>query len=91
MSVTSESDRVRLGSAPESYGQHGRVISVTVRPVVAGHFLAPGARVGLLSENGEAVLARPGLPAIGIVDPFLTRGVARGAGFWLVMDQEPIV
>lgn len=62
--------------------QNRDCIHIAVAPVVAGEKLLVGQRVGL-NAAGEAVSG--GFPRVGIVDPFLTEAVPKGAKFWLFL------
>lgn len=55
-------------------------IHIAVAPVVAGHDIDPGDRVGL--KNGQAVYAGT---HVGIVDPFYRLTVKKGETFWLFL------
>jgi hypothetical protein len=56
-------------------------------PVVAGHGLARGEWVNMKEGMAFACSQRH---AIGIVDPFLTDGVAAGSRFWLILNAGSI-
>lgn len=69
-------------------GEHeGRdAIHVAVAPAVAAETLTPGQHIGL-HDDGRA---GPGVPPIGIVDPFLTSAVEEGQRFWLLLYPNTI-
>lgn len=56
-------------------------IHVCVAPVVAAHELCPGDHVGILEDGRAGGCPNP----IGIVDPFLRKGVQQGQKFWLCL------
>ena len=60
-------------------------IHLAVEPVVAAVNLVPGQDVGLVDGR-----AYPKRPYLGIVDPFLTKGVNAGEHFWLVVYPRQI-
>lgn len=60
-------------------------IHLAVEPIVAGVYLMPGQDVGI--RDGKAV---PQKPYLGIVDPFLSKGVNAGERFWLVVYPRQI-
>lgn len=57
-------------------------IHVAVAPIVAGAVLSPAERVFFVAGKAVPAIAPP---AVGIVDPFLTRRVQRGETFWLFL------
>lgn len=63
-------------------------IHFAVMPIEAGNALAPGARVGLLSDGRAGNVAED--RTIGIVDPFLRKPVPLGGRFWLFLDPGTI-
>lgn len=64
-------------------------IHIAVAPVFAAEELSPGQHVGLV-EAGNTELAGPCKTPLGIVDPFLTSPVPRGARFWLFLYPNTI-
>lgn len=62
-------------------------IHLAVEPVVAGSVLLPGQHVSV--KDGVAYPA-PAHRGLGIVDPFLTRGVEQGERFWFVMYPRQV-
>lgn len=77
--MSNEANKLGLGQIVTT-PQEKDAIHIAVAPVVAGIALAPGYHVGL-NQKGEADLLDP----IGVVDPFLKRGVAKGETFWLYL------
>ena len=68
-------------------------IHLGVEPVVAGECLDPGDRIGIIDGKAyDAGTTRKGkiVPYMGIVDPFLDRGLDRGDRFWLVVPPRKI-
>lgn len=55
-------------------------IHIAVAPIEAGEKLAPGTRIGI--SNGKAMEIDP---AVGIVDPFLTKTVRPGQWFYVFL------
>jgi hypothetical protein len=75
-------DTLKLGQIIE----HGRdaqrdATHIAVAPLVASRHLFPGEPVGILPDGR----AGTGVPAIGIVDPFLTARVDADERFWLFL------
>lgn len=70
---------IKLGQLIEGAAERD-AIHVAVTPVLAGENLYPAQRVTLTGG-----LARPGEPAVGIVDPYLSHAVPKGAMFWLCL------
>lgn len=66
--------------------QQRDAIHIAVVPVVAGQNLLPGDHIHI-SSQGNAVL---GHPAIGIVDPYLTKKVLEGETFWMFLYPNTI-
>lgn len=61
-------------------------IHLAVENAVAGEYLRPGDHIGLV--NGTAM--KNAEPHLGIVDPFLEKGVIKGERFWLVVYPRKI-
>lgn len=72
-----------LGQKPETNERDA--IHVAIIPIVAGELLRPGQRVGI--EDNQAVA---GGKIVGIVDPFLTDFVSKGATFWLCLLPDTV-
>jgi hypothetical protein len=74
----------KLGQLVEGAGRRD-AIHVAVAPVVAGHDMDPGDRVGI--RDGKACYrAEP----VGIVDPFLRHTVKAGETFWLCLFPNTV-
>lgn len=56
-------------------------IHVAVVPMKASEMLRPGQRVGIIADG----ISGPATDAVGIVDPYLTDVVPKGAMFWLCL------
>lgn len=63
-------------------------IHVAVTPMAAGENLEPGERVHLI--DGKAFGAMKDQPAVGIVDPYLTKTVNADEVFWLLLKPGTI-
>lgn len=74
---------IKLGSLIAGEARRD-AIHVALAPVTAGEELMPGEHVGLNSD-GQAVTTAT--KCIGIVDPFLTKRVAPGEKFWMLLYQ----
>ena len=74
----------KLGNLIEGE-QHRDAIHVAVIPMKANELLRPGQRVGLIGDG-----AGPSDKCVGIVDPFLTDVVAKGATFWLLLLPDTV-
>lgn len=74
-----------LGKIIEGEAQRD-AIHVAVAPVVAGHELGPGDHVGILDGGTAGGCPNP----IGIVDPFLHKGVRPGQKFWLFLYPRTV-
>lgn len=70
----------------ESVGRDA--IHLAVEPVIAGEQLFAGQHIGII--DGKAYSSNVNLKKVGIVDPFLTGGVPRGARFLLVVFPRQI-
>lgn len=75
-------EQPRLGRLPDSLAERDAV-HIAVAPVIASEALKPGQHVALV--DGEAVQATQSVRAIGIVDSYLTKPVAKGERFWLML------
>lgn len=71
---------VKLGELPTGPVERD-AIHVAVIPMVAGEMLRPGDRVGVL-RDGVACRSEN---VVGIVDPYLTDVVPKGATFWMCL------
>lgn len=78
-----------LGDLPSEDARRD-CIHVAVYPGTAACFLRPGDRVGFAKhrERGDFSVATD--EVIGVVDPFLTRDVAPGDRFWLMLFPDSI-
>lgn len=65
-------------------------IHLAVIPVEAGEQMCPGEPARLVDGKAIGADARDGHGSLGIVDPFLTSNVAKGAHFWLVIYPRVI-
>ena len=63
-------------------------IHLAVEPVFAGEQLFPGQHIGVI--DGQAYATNVNLKKVGIVDPFLTGGIPKGAKFLLVVFPRQI-
>ena len=64
-------------------------IHVAIAPVVAGEYLIPGQKVGLVDGRARVGLP-PGIHAIGVVDPFLGNAVNEGEKFYLFLFPNSV-
>ena len=66
-------------------------IHVAVMSVVAAEPLKPGQHIGF-TEHGYRVTSKPagGYKLLGIVDPFLPKGVKEGDRFWMMLYPNTI-
>lgn len=81
------SDQIKLGVLCDSSA--GRdAIHIAIAPVVAGHILEPGERVGWMDAEARTVGRVPS--TFGIVDPFLTDPVLPGQRFFVCLYQQSI-
>lgn len=77
---------LNIGSIiPDGLQNDRDAIHVAVVPILAGEFLSPGTHVGFQDALRTHVLAVQSQAGIGIVDPFLKRGVEPGERFWLFL------
>ena len=78
-------DEVKLGNLIA--GEASRdAIHIAIAPVIAAESLVPGQHVGLNSE-GEALA---GAVHVGVVDPFLKSGPAKGQKFFLCLYPHTV-
>jgi hypothetical protein len=64
-------------------------IHIAVAPVEAAEELRPGDRIGFVEADNTVRVGKSPTP-IGIVDPFLTDRVWKGARFWMVLLPNTI-
>ena len=82
---------VKLGHLIEGSQQHRDAIHIAVAPVVAAEPLQAGDRIGFATEgNTELVGKCEPDKVIGIVDPFLLRGVYTEDRFWMLLLPNTI-
>ena len=79
------SENLKLGQLIDT-PQERDAIHIAVVPIQASVSMHPGTRV-VLDSAGKA---KPGEPAIGVVDPFLASAVPTGARFWLYLNPGSI-
>lgn len=77
-----------LGKIHE-YGEKRDAIHLGVEPVEAGEDIRKNSHIGIGSD-GKAYAANNDIKALGIVDPFLSRGPKEGERFWLVVYPRQI-
>jgi hypothetical protein len=69
-------------------------IHIAVAPVVcADDYLSPGQEVGFIYDSRTEVKRMDrayGQPVLGVVDPFLRKGVSRGERFWVFLLPNTI-
>ena len=76
------SDQSKLGLGKIiTTDQEKDAIHIAVAPMIAGEALSPGAHVGLLQDGRVA----RNTTHVGVVDPFLKKGVKPGERFWLYL------
>ena len=75
---------VQLGKHPTIDAARD-AIHVAVVPMIASIELRPGQRVGVADGKVE-----PAAKSVGIVDPYLTRPVAKGELFWLCLMPNTV-
>lgn len=78
---------LNLGKIIEG-NQQRDAVHIAVAPVVAAHQLIAGRHVAL-DERGQAS-EHTGADPIGVIDPFLTRGVEKGQKCWLFLYPNTI-
>lgn len=74
-------------------GEQRDAIHLGVEPVIAGERLNPGERIAFFDGDTTTAFSEDPMstgPAIGIVDPFLTKAVRKGERFWLVVLPRQI-
>lgn len=65
-------------------------IHVAVVPVMAGHYLEPGTHVGLVKGLANVAADENHKGLIGIIDPFLKRGVNKGERCWMLLYPNTV-
>lgn len=71
---------VVLGVLPTGQSERD-AIHVAVIPMIAAEMLRPGQRIGLVGDG----IAGPSGTITGIVDPYLTDVIPKGAAFWMCL------
>lgn len=66
--------------------QERDAIHIAVTPIQAGCFLIPGSQVGLTTDGKANYI----FPHIGVVDPYLKKGIDAGQWFWLFLNPGSI-
>lgn len=88
--MSKEDTQHTIGKLHESHHERD-AIHIAVMPVVAAEALKPGQHIGF-TEHGHRVTTKPagGYKLIGIVDPFLPKGVKEGDRFWMMLYPNTI-
>lgn len=86
---TPHTDALETLGMIHQYGEKRDAIHLGVEPVEAGEDIRKNSHIGIGSD-GKAYVANDAIKALGIVDPFLSRGPKKGESFWLVVYPRQI-
>lgn len=86
---TPHTDALETLGMVHQYDEKRDAIHLGVEPVEAGEDIRKNSHIGIDSD-GKAYVANNGIKALGIVDPFLSRGPKKGERFWLVVYPRHI-